>query len=147
MTGAVRPDSWNLVLFFHVLGAMALVGAVATVIVLAATAGLRPERELLSRAAFRVTLLLVVPSWLVMRVFGEWTRSREGFGDEDPTWLGIGYIVGDLGLLVILLTTAAAFWWSRRRGEGWQRLAVLALAGIYLAALAVAWFVMAGKPD
>jgi len=147
VTGAIRPDSWNLVLFFHVLGAIALVGAVATVIVLAATARRRPERELLSRAAFRVTLLLVVPSWLVMRIFGEWTRSREGYGDDAPPWLGIGYLVGDLGLLVILLTAGFAFWWSRRRGEGWQRLAVLGFAGIYLAALAVAWFVMAGKPD
>ena len=147
MIGAVRPDSWNLPLFFHVLGAMTLVGAVATVIVLAATAGRRPERPLLASATFRVTLLLVVPAWLVMRLAGQWIASKEGLDDLDLTWIEIGYWVGDGGLLVILLTTGFAFWWSRRRGEGWQRGVVVALAGIYLAALAVAWFVMAGKPD
>jgi len=145
--GVVRPDSWNVPLFLHVLGAMTLVGAVATVIVLAATAGRRPERPLLARAAFRVMLLLVVPAWLVMRLAGQWIASKEGLDDLDLAWIEIGYLVGDGGLLVILLATGFAFWWSRRRGEGWQRGVVVALAGIYLAALAVAWFVMAGKPD
>ena len=42
--------------------------------------------------------------------------SEEGWsGDNDPTWLGIGYMVGDIGLLVLLLTTGFAFWWSRSK--------------------------------
>ena len=46
--------------------------------------------------------MLGVPAWLVMRIFGEWTKSEEDFGDDDPGWLGIGSIVGDLGLLCSL---------------------------------------------
>jgi phosphoribosyl-AMP cyclohydrolase len=125
---------------------MTLVGGVATIIVLAATAGRRPERALLSRAALWVTLLLVLPSWIVMRIAAQWTASKEGIEDLDATWLGIGYMVGDAGLVVLLVTTGFTFWWSRRRGEGWQRGAVLGLAALYLAALAVAWFAMSGKP-
>jgi hypothetical protein len=147
MIAAVRPGSWNVPLFFHVLGAMVLVGAVATLVILAATAGRKPQRALLARNAFWVTLLLVLPSWLVMRIFGEWTRSKEGFtGDDDPGWLGVGYTVGDLGLVVLLLVAGFAFWWSRRRGDGWQRFVVLVLSSVYLAALAVAWWAMSGKP-
>jgi len=81
-----------------------------------------------------------------MRVAGQWTASREGIEDADVAWLGIGYIVGDAGLIVLLLATGFAFWWARRGGEGWQRGAVLGLTGLYLAALAVAWFAMSGKP-
>jgi hypothetical protein len=147
MIAAIRPDSWNFPLFLHVLGAMTLVGGMGTLVILSASAGRLTDKALLARNAFFVTLILVLPSWVLMRFAGEWIRSKEGFGgDDDPDWLGVGYIVGDLGLVVLLLVTGFAFWWSRRRGEGWQRLVVLVLSSIYLAALAVAWWSMAGKP-
>ena len=80
-----------------------------------------------------------------MRVGGQWMYSEEGWsGDNDPTWLGIGYMVGDLGLLVLLLTTGFAFWWSRSKKPVAGRI-VAGLSLVYLVLLGVAWLAMSGK--
>jgi hypothetical protein len=143
----VRPSSWNLPLFLHVLGAMALVGAMTSVTVLAWTGSLRPERAVLSKASLWTMLVLAVPSWLLMRLAAEWIYSKEDFsGKNDPNWIGVGFFVSDLGLLVLLVTTGFAFWWSRRGGIGWQGRVIGVLAPLYLALLALAWWVMAAKP-
>ena len=55
----------------------------------------------LRRVAFRTLLVVVVPAWLLMRVAGQWIDSKEDI-PGDPTWLGIGYIVGDLGLVILV---------------------------------------------
>jgi hypothetical protein len=144
---AGRPDSWDFPLFLHVLGAMALVGAMTAVTVLAWAGTQGSYRQVLAKATFWTSLTVAVPAWLVMRVAAEWTYSKEGFdGKNDPNWLGVGFIVSDVGLLVVLLTTGLAFWSSRRGGTGWQGRTVAVLAPLYLAALAVAWWVMAAKP-
>jgi hypothetical protein len=145
MLAAGRPF-WPL--FLHVFGAMTLVGAMGSVTTLAWAGWRRPERELIARASFWTMLVLSLPAWLLMRLAAEWIYSEEGFsGDNDPGWLGIGFLVADLGLLFLLATTGFAFWWSRRRGVGWQGRVVAILASIYLVLLAVAWFAMAGKPS
>jgi hypothetical protein len=144
---AGRPDSWDLPLFLHVLGAMALVGGTTAVAVLAWAGVRRPERAVLAGAAFWTALVVAVPAWIVMRAAAEWIYSREGFdGHGDPNWIGVGRGVSDAGLVVLLATTGLAYWWSRRAGVGWQGRAVGALSALYLVALAVAWFVMAAKP-
>jgi hypothetical protein len=143
---AGRPDSWGLPLFLHVLGAMALVGAMTAMTVLAWAGVQGSYREVLSKATFWTSLAVAVPAWLVMRVAAEWIYSKENFdGENDPNWLGVGFIVSDLGLVVVLVTTGLAFWWSRRGGRGWQGRTVAVLAPLYLAALAVAWWVMTAK--
>ena len=118
----VRPVSWNLPLFLHVLGAITLVGAISTVLILAAAAGRRPERELLSRYAFRVMLVLVLPAWLLTRIGAQWTESRPRTW-ATPTQRGSasGTSPATVGLLLLLIATGLAWWWSRRRGEGVQR--------------------------
>jgi hypothetical protein len=143
----IRPDSWNLPLFLHVFGAMAAFGTLLAVVVLAGAAMRRPDGAMLARAAWRALLFSFLPAWILMRVAAEWIRSKENLGTDgnDPGWLGVGYLVTDIGLLVILLTLAFAFWWKRRRGEGWQGQAVLGLGSLYLAALAVAWWAMTVK--
>ena len=147
MLAVVRPHAWDLPLFLHVLGAMVLAGALASVTVLAWAGARRPERAVLSKAAFGTMLVLAVPSWLVMRLAAQWIYSKEGFsGKNDPNWLGVGFTVGDLGLPVLLLTTGFAFWWSRRPASAWQSRVVGVLAPLYLAALAFAWWVMTAKP-
>jgi hypothetical protein len=137
----------NLPLFLHVLGAIVLVGAMASVTVLAWAGARRPQSALLANAAFRTMLVLAVPSWLVMRLAGQWAYSKTGFsGQDDPNWVGLGFIVGDVGLPILLLATGFAWWWVRRPASGWQSRVVGVLAPLYLVALAIAWWVMTAKP-
>jgi hypothetical protein len=148
IVAVVRPDSWSFPLFLHVFGAMALVGALLAVTVLAWAAWRRPERAVLAKASFWAMLVLALPAWLLMRLAGEWIYSKEHYnGDNDPNWLGVGFTVGDIGLIVLLLTTGFAYWWSRRAGSGWPGRVVGVLAPLYVAALAFAWWVMTAKPS
>jgi hypothetical protein len=139
MLAAIRPDSWNFPLFLHVLGAIILAGAVASAALASGPAAV------LRGLPFRILVLLALPSWLLMRLAGQWIDSKENI-QGDPTWLGIGFTVGDIGLVVLLVATVAA-WWARKRPElRWPRQAAGGLAIVYLIALAVAWWTMSTKP-
>ena len=142
MVAAIRPDSWNLPLFLHVLGAMILVGATAS----AAIAARASSSPAIPRALpFRILLLVAIPSWLLMRLAGQWIDSKEDV-PGDPTWLGIGFSVGDIGLVVLLLATGFAWWAAKRPAKRWPRLTATGISLLYLAALAVAWWAMTAKP-
>lgn len=145
MIAAIRPDSWNLPLFVHVLGAIALFGATAAVAVLAWAGAGRAGSALLARSSFRTLVAVVVPAWIAMRIGGAWTLSKEDIPGS-PGWLGIGMAVAEPGLVLLLLATGLAFWWQRRNGAGWQGRAVAVLSTLYLLALAVAWWAMTAKP-
>ncbi len=113
MLASIRPDSWNLPLFLHVLGATILVGAMASA-ALAARASSSPA---IPRALpFRILVLLAIPSWLLMRVAGQWIESKEDV-PGDPTWLGVGFMVGDIGLVVLLVAAGFAWWAAKQAGE------------------------------
>jgi hypothetical protein len=139
MVAAIRPDSWNLPLFLHVLGAIVLAGAVASAALASGSA------VVLRGLPFRILALVAVPSWLLMRLAGQWIDSKEDI-QGDPTWLGIGFTVGDFGLLVLLVATVVAWWARRRPGLRWPRQTAGGLAVLYLLALAVAWWAMSAKP-
>jgi hypothetical protein len=142
MLALIRPDSWNFPLFLHVLGATILVGAMASAAI-AARASSSPS---IPRALpFRILLLVAIPSWLVMRLAGQWIESKEDV-PGDPTWLGIGFTVGDIGLVVLLVATGFAWWAAKRPSKQWPRLTTTGLSLLYLAALAVAWWAMSAKP-
>lgn len=141
MIAAGRPF---LPLFLHVLGAMVLVGAMLTVLLLAVTAWRRPL-PLLQKSTFRTLLIVAIPAWVLMRACGQWMYSEEGWsGNNDPTWIGIGYMVGDVGLLVLLVTTGLAFWWARSQKPVVGRI-VAGLSLLYLVLLGIAWLAMSGK--
>ena len=79
-------------LFLHVLGAMTLVGAILTVVIVSWVAWRRPDLVVLRRAAWTTLLVVALPSYIVMRGAGQWIYSKEGFsGKNDPTWLGVGF--------------------------------------------------------
>jgi len=138
----VRPDSWNFPLFVHVLGAMILVGGL--VAGASALAFARGDAKLL-RLGFWSLMLVSFPGWVLMRLGAQWIYSQEGFsGDNDPTWLGIGFAAADIGLLVLLVTIGVAYWW-RRSGKPLAGHIVAGLSTVYLLLLAVAWLAMAGK--
>ena len=142
MLALVRPDSWNFPLFLHVFGAIVLVGAVAATAL--AASGSR-NSPLLRSLTFRTLWLLVIPAWAVMRVAGQWADSREDI-PGDPGWLGVGFIVGDAGLIVLLLTAFFAWRSTRKPDRAWAARTVTVLASVYLVALLVAMFAMSGKP-
>jgi hypothetical protein len=140
----IRPDEWDLPLFLHVLGAMLLVGTL-----LLAGLVLFARRD--AGLGFRVLLLGVLPSYILMRVGGEWIASEENFGDSEPDWLTVGYITADLGAVLIvvsLVLTGIAARRSRRpeaRGGALIRVSG-GIAYLLLAAYIVAVWAMTAKP-
>jgi hypothetical protein len=143
MLALIRPESWNFPLFLHVLGATAVTGATAAAFVLAVSSRRWPWLRVVLA---RTMILVVFPAWVLMRLGGAWEDSRSSIGDGS-TWLGIGYIVGDAGFVLLIVAMVLAAVGRRRPERGWPVSAVAAITGVYLAALLVAMFVMTGKPS
>ncbi|HEX2346446.1 MAG TPA: hypothetical protein VHI12_07665 [Gaiellaceae bacterium] len=145
-----RPTEWNFPLFLHVLGAMVLVGSTLTC---ASLLGFAHGDVRLLRLGYWTLLLVGLPAFILTRLAGEWLADREGWYDEgvpDQVWLGIGFIVTDLGGLLFLIGLIAGGIGVRRlrRGKGTRLLTTtMAISVVLLAAYVVAVWAMAGKPD
>jgi hypothetical protein len=140
----VRPGEWNLPLFLHVLGAIALFGSVATVALVSLAAEREPGQTAFGRKLSFVTMFAVVwPSFLAMRVGAQWIYDKEDISGF-PGWVAVGAVVGDGGILVMLGLTLLC--WLALRGRARAARLVPALAGLYLLALVVAWWAMSAKP-
>jgi hypothetical protein len=155
MTASICGPGCGFPLFLHVLGATVLVGAIATVAIVTWVSLRRPvdQAQVLRRMVFWTFVFVVWPGWLAMRIAGQWVLSLDmysGIEDADPGWLGVGFIVGDLGVLVLVISTILAwFAYRRTRPERPKPVVTPIFAGLttlYLVALAVAWFAMSGKP-
>jgi hypothetical protein len=148
----VRPDSWNFPLLVHVVGVVLLVGGLVTGASLLGFA--RGDTRLL-RLGYWTLLAVALPGYLVMRVGAEWIYSKEGWDDlpeavDEPTWLVIGYIVADLGALLLLASLIIGGFgvYRLRDGKGTGLLkTTLALSILIIAAGVVAVWAMAGKPS
>jgi hypothetical protein len=141
----VRPTSFDFPLFLHVLGAMTLFGVALTSLVVSTAGWRRPDAAPLRRTAFWALLAVGVPAYVAMRGGAQWIYSKEGFdGHGDPTWVGVGFVVADAGLLVLLVTIGLAYWW-RRSGSAAAARSVTAFSSLYIAMLTVAWLAMSGK--
>ena len=81
MLASIRPDSWNLPLLVHVLGAMLLTGATVAFVVAQLTSARAPEPERMRRFAFRTLLLAVLP---------DIRQRRRGVTVPDIECLGLG---------------------------------------------------------
>jgi protein-S-isoprenylcysteine O-methyltransferase Ste14 len=143
MLAIIRPESWNFPLFLHVLGATAVTGATAAAFVIAVSSRRWPWLRVVLA---RTMILAVFPAWLLMRLGGAWEDSRSPVGDGS-TWLGIGYIVGDAGFVLLIVAIILSMVGRRRPKREWPVSAVAVITGVYLAALFVAMFVMTGKPS
>jgi hypothetical protein len=147
---AVRPTDWNFPLFLHVLGAMILVAGLVT-----GTAALLLARgqEQLLRLGFWSLMLVSFPGWVLMRIGAQWIYSREGWDNVPnslvPSWIGIGYLIADVGGLILVITLILGGIGVRRLQAGKSAgllKAVLVLSVVLLAAYVVAVWAMAGKP-
>jgi hypothetical protein len=149
MLAAIRADSVNIALLVHVLGAMLLVGTVAAGV--GAVILSRSERgAALQRVAFRVLAAGALPGYIVMRVGAEWVKSKE-HAPDDASWIGIGYGVADLGLLLLIVATILAGLALRRakrggQGPGGTGVAAGTILSILLIGYAIAIWAMTTKP-
>ena len=146
---SVRPDSWNFPLFVHVLGAMILAGGLLTGASILTFA--RGDVRFL-RLGYWTLLAVALPGYIVMRLGAQWIYSKEHLDDapSDPTWIGIGFIVADLGALLVLIALIVGGIGLRRLGSGGGQgllKAAMVMAWLVLAAALVAVWAMAGKPD
>jgi hypothetical protein len=148
----IRPDEWGLPLFLHVLGALSLVGAVvlaATFLFGSVRAGGALEP---ARVGFRSLLYAALPAYIVMRVGAEWIADKENLTDSDDAWIGIGYGIADVGLLLIVIATIAAGVAVRRAGAadgattGSGTKVAAWLTGVLIVAYVVAIWAMTTKP-
>jgi hypothetical protein len=145
LLAATRPHSWEVPLFLHVAGAAVFFGAVAVATVAQLTATKAAEPELLRRAAFRSMLIVGIPAYVVFRIGAEWIRNKEIGDAEDPNWVGIGYGVADIGLVIFviaLILTGIAV----RKPKGWLTITSGVLSAILFVALVVAIWAMGAKP-
>jgi hypothetical protein len=152
LLAATRPESWNFPLFVHVLGAMVLVGGLVAGV---SALGFARGDVRFFRLGYWSLLAVSLPGWVLMRVGGQWIYSREGWDDlpegvDDPGWLALGFIVGDLGGVILLasLIIGGVGMYRLRRGKGIGLLkTTLVLSLIMVAAYLVAAWAMSGKPD
>jgi hypothetical protein len=146
----VRPDSWNIALLVHVLGAVILIGGLVTASA-AAIAGWSDEAITLRRLSYRSLLIVAFPGYIVMRIGAQWVESKEGLDKltNTPTWLDIGYITADGGgllLLIALILGGIGIRKSRSGGGGGLLKASSVIATLLVAVYVVTVWAMGGKP-
>src|SRR5204863_3756777 len=142
-------------LTFHLIGAFVLVGGVLTVAILS-VAALRqaaPERVALLRSlALRTNLLLVLPAFVAVHIFGMVLADREfPSGTKSPGWLDAGFGITDGAGVIGIVLLSLLQWWVLRRARagalrGWPAQTASYLSPAVLAAFLVVLFLMAGKP-
>jgi hypothetical protein len=151
--GDRRPDSWHLPLFLHILGAMVATGGLILALIYLTNAW-RGDSPQQFRAGFKALLYGAVPGYVVMRVAAQWIYSKEGLDNlpSDPSWVGIGFAVGDLGLLFLLIATITSGVASKKAlagggspGGGAVKVSTV-LTGLLLVAYVVAVYAMTTKP-
>lgn len=151
---AIRADEVNFPLFLHVLGAMLLVGTLL-VVAFSILMGWRRtdpvEAGALTRFGLWTLIAGVLPSYVLMRIGGQWTEAEENLPEEveDQAWVGIGYVTADVGGVLIIVSIVLAILGLRRlragRGIGLGR-AVGVISVLLLAAYVVAVWAMTTKP-
>ena len=146
----IRPDSWNLPLFLHILGAMVLVGAL-TLSAVSLIAAWRSGSASLIRLAYMSLFYGALPGYIVFRAGAEWIVSKEHLSDSKDAWIGIGYGVSDLGFLLLIVSLIIGGISVRRMNRGDRPSAVSArivtgLVSLVLVAYLVAVWAMTTKP-
>ena len=146
----IRPDDWNLPLFLHILGAMVLVGAL-TLSSVSLIAAWRTNAPGLTRLAYMTLFYAALPGYIVFRIGAEWIVDKEGLSNADLAWIDIGYMVSDIGALLLIVSLVIGGISVRRMNRGQAGSAIAArivtgLVSLVLIANLVAVWAMTTKP-
>jgi hypothetical protein len=151
LASLTRPDSWDLPLFVHILGAMVLVGAL-TLSAVSLIAAWRSGSAALTKLGFMSLFYGAIPGYIVMRGGAQWIAHKEGYENSDVSWIKIGFNVSDLGFVLLVVSLVIGGIAVRRinRGEGGTpsisaRIAT-GLISLFLVACLVAVWAMTTKP-
>jgi hypothetical protein len=148
-----RPDSWDLPLFVHILGAMLLVGGL-TLSAVSLIGAWRSGSAALTKLGFMSLFYGALPGYVVMRAGAQWIAHKEGLDNDnvDLSWINIGFSVSDLGFVLLVVSLIIGGIAVRRinRGEGGTpsvsaRIAT-GLISVFLLACLVAVWAMTTKP-
>jgi cytochrome b561 len=138
-------------LFLHVGGAMALVASLVVAsytIMIARQRGDQPAAVFAYRTLWRFTL----PAYLVMRIGAQWIVSKEHLENSNDAWVGIGFGVSDLGLLLLIIGLVLTGLMARRAKRGTSvagatpLAGAAALSGLLIVMYLVAVWAMTTKP-
>jgi hypothetical protein len=151
LASITRPDSWDLPLFVHILGAMILVGALALSAV-SLIAAWRSGSAPLTKLGFMSLFYGAIPGYILMRGGAQWIAHKEHLEDSDVSWIGIGFGVSDMGFILVIISLVIGGIAVRRinRGEGGTptvsaRIAT-GLISLFLIGCLVAVWAMTTKP-
>ena len=137
-------SDWDVPLFFHVLGAMVLTGALLLAVTSLVTAW-RADDGAALRLGYRALLYGALPAWLVMRVFAQITLEESPFDDEDA-WIGLGFMTSEVGFVLQVAATVLAGLSVRRAAGGTRVRVAVVLVGLVLVLNLVAIWAMTTKP-
>jgi uncharacterized membrane protein len=152
MLAAVRPDSgWEIALFLHVAGATLLVGGLvvtAAALVFAWRTSDDEGSAKATRLGYLTLFFVVLPSFVGMRVGAQWVLEESPFDDE-AGWVGLGFILSDLGGLGLIASLVIAGIGLRRgvQGRAVPARVVTVITVLLLIAYVVAIWAMTTKPD
>jgi uncharacterized membrane protein len=156
MVALIRTGDWETPLFFHVAGAMLLVGGMFVVsasLLLAWRSQDEGTSVALTRVAYRTLFFLVLPAYIVMRIGAQWVLSKSPFDAiaDDLTWVTIGYLIADIGgilLLVALILAGVGLRRAADKGPGRTSARIVTVVTLLLlAAYIVAIWAMTTKPS
>jgi hypothetical protein len=147
-----RPDSWDLPLFVHILGAMLLTGALFLSAVSLIVAW-RGNAASLIHLGFKSLFYGAIPGWILMRGGAEWIAHKEGLDNSDVNfaWLNIGETTADLGFVLLLASVVIGAIVVRRinrnqDGSGVSTRVATVLVSLLLVAYFVTVWAMTTKP-
>ena len=124
---------------------MVLMGSVTAAVVALLTTGRRGDQEMLRRFAYRTMLYVGLPAWIVMFASGTWLYYEQFDAKDDPTWVHIGVITAEGGLVLFLVALGLARS-AARRAKPRRAAAAGILGAIVLAGWVVAVWAMGAKP-
>jgi hypothetical protein len=153
LASVTRPDSWDLPLFVHILGAMVLVGAL-TLSAVSLIAAWRSGSAALTKLGYMSLFYGALPGYIVMRGGAQWIAHKEGLDNDnvDVSWVNIGFSVSDIGVVLLIISLVIGGIAVRRINRGGGGVPTISariatgLVSVFLLACLVAVWAMTTKP-